>query len=160
MPVFRRRRTHEDFSDEIQAHLDLQMYPLLAASWVGSLLGAIALLLTVTGLYGVLMYALSQRTREIGIRMALGATARAVVGLVFRQCARLATFGAAIGAAVAFIVLKVLNAAIPLETVTLVDVVAVAAGLVLVIAATLVAAYQPARRATRIDPAQTLRADA
>jgi ABC-type antimicrobial peptide transport system permease subunit len=73
---------------------------------------------------------------------------------------RLATLGAAIGAAVAFIVLKVLNAAIPLKTISLVDVVAFAAGLVLVIAATLVAAYQPARRATRIDPAQTLRADA
>jgi ABC-type antimicrobial peptide transport system permease subunit len=139
---------------------DLQMYPLLAASWVGSLLGAIALLLSVTGLYGVLIYALSQRTKEIGIRMALGATARAVVGLVFRQCIRLATLGTAIGAAVAFIVLKVLNAAIPLKTISLVDVVAFAAGLVLVIAATLVAAYQPARRATRIDPAQTLRADA
>jgi ABC-type antimicrobial peptide transport system permease subunit len=127
---------------------------------VGSLLGAIALLLSVTGLYGVLMYAVSQRTKEIGIRMALGATARAVLGLVFRQCTRLATLGAAIGAAVAFIVLKVLNAAIPLKTISLVDVVAFAAGLVLVIAATLVAAYQPARRATRIDPAQTLRADA
>ena len=139
---------------------DLQMYPLLAASWVGSLLGAIALLLSVTGLYGVLMYAVSQRTKEIGIRMALGATARAVVGLVFRQCTRLATLGTAIGAAFAFIVLKVLNAAIPLNTISLVDVVAFAAGLVLVIAATLVAAYQPARRATRIDPAQTLRADA
>jgi hypothetical protein len=139
---------------------DLQMYPLLAASWVGSLLGAIALLLSVTGLYGVLMYAVSQRTKEIGIRMALGATARAVLGLVFRQCTRLATLGAAIGAAVAFIVLKVLNAAIPLKTISLVDVVAFAAGLVLVIAAILVAAYQPARRATRIDPAQTLRADA
>jgi putative ABC transport system permease protein len=92
--------------------------------------------------------------------MALGATARAVVGLVFRQCTRLATLGAAIGAAVAFIVLKVLNAAIPLKTISLLDVVAFAAGLVLVIAAILVAAYQPARRATRIDPAQTLRADA
>jgi hypothetical protein len=64
---------------------DLQMYPLLAASWVGSLLGAVALLLSVSGLYGVLTYALSQRRKEIGIRMALGATARAVVGLVVKQ---------------------------------------------------------------------------
>jgi len=139
---------------------DLQMYPLLAASWVGSLLGAIALALSVSGLYGVLTYALSQRSKEIGIRMALGATARAVVGLVFRQCMRLAAVGTAIGAIIAFIALELLNAAIRLETISLVDTGAFAAGLVLILAATVLAAYQPARRATRIDPAQTLRADA
>ena len=139
---------------------DLQMYPFFAASWVGSLLAAIALGLSVSGLYGALTYALSQRTKEIGIRMALGATARTVVGLVFRQSIRLAAFGVAIGISIAFIALKLLNAAIPLATISLVDITAFAAGLVLVLAATLLAAYQPARRATRIDPAQTLRADA
>ncbi len=63
----------------------LQIYPLQAASWMGSLLGVIALVLSVAGLYGVLTYTLSQRTKEIGIRMALGATATAVVGMVMRQ---------------------------------------------------------------------------
>lgn len=138
---------------------DFQMYPLVAASWVGWLLGAIALALSVSGLYGVLTYALSQRTMEIGIRMALGATARAVVSLVLRQSMRLAAIGTLIGAIVALVALQLLNAAVELETISLVDVGAFAAGLIVVVAATVLAAYQPARRATRIDPARTLRAD-
>jgi predicted permease len=139
---------------------DLQVYPLLAASWVGTLLGAVALALSVSGLYGVLTYALSQRRKEIGIRMALGATPRAVVGLVLRQTTRLAGIGTAIGAAVAFATMKTLSAAIQLETISALDVGAFIAGIGMVIAATMLAAYQPARRATRIDPSQTLRADA
>jgi ABC-type antimicrobial peptide transport system permease subunit len=138
---------------------DLQMYPLLAASWVGSLLGAVALLLSVSGLYGVLTYALSQRRKEIGIRMALGATARAVVGLVVKQSARLAVIGALLGGIVTFAVMKVLGAAIPFETISLLDAGAFATGLALVLTATVVAAYQPARRATRVDPSETLRYD-
>jgi ABC-type antimicrobial peptide transport system permease subunit len=96
---------------------------------------------------------------EIGIRMALGATARAVVSLVLRQSMRLAAIGTLIGAIVALVALQLLNAAVELETISLVDVGAFAAGLIVVVAATVLAAYQPARRATRIDPARTLRAD-
>jgi predicted permease len=143
--------------DEVR---DLQMYPLLAASWVGSLLGLVALALSVSGLYGVLTYAISQRRKEIGIRMALGATARAVVGLVLQQSARLAGIGALIGVVVTFAVMKVLSAAIHLERISLLDIAAFGAGLALVMAATVLAAYQPARRATRVDPSQTLRSDA
>ena len=80
---------------------EAQMYPLRTASWIGSLLGAIALVLSVSGLYGVLTYTLSQRTREIGIRMALGATSAAVVRMVMTQSARLAGSRRAIGLAVA-----------------------------------------------------------
>jgi predicted permease len=138
----------------------LQMYPLLAASWVGSLLGLVALALSVSGLYGVLTYTVSQRTKEIGIRMALGATARSVVRLVLQQSTRLAGIGALIGAVVTFAVMKVLNNAIRFDAISLLDLGSFAAGLVVVMTATIIAAYQPARRATRVDPSQTLRTDA
>jgi predicted permease len=138
---------------------DLQIYPLLAASWVGTLLGAVALVLSVSGLYGVLVYTLKQRTKEIGIRMALGATAGSVVRLVLGQSARLAGIGAAAGGIAAFAAMKALGAAITLRAVTLVDVSAFAAGVALVMVAATLAAYQPARRAARIDPSSTLRAE-
>jgi ABC-type antimicrobial peptide transport system permease subunit len=137
-----------------------QMYPLRAASWIGTLLAAIALVLSVTGLYGVLSYTLTQRTREIGIRMALGATAAAVVRLVMGQSARLAGIGAAIGLVMAFSALKVLSSAIHMSRVSVLDAGAFGGGLALIAAATAFAAYHPARRATRVDPAVTLRADA
>ena len=97
---------------------DLQMYPLLAAAWVGALLGAVALVLSVSGLYGVLTYAISQRRKEIGIRMALGATAGAVVRLVLQQSTRLAGIGGVIGVAVTLAVMTFLNAAIHFAAIT------------------------------------------
>jgi predicted permease len=138
---------------------DAQMYPLRAAAWIGGLLGSIALLLSISGLYGVLSYMLSQRTREIGIRMALGATARAVVALVVRQSLRLAGVGAIVGVAIAFAAMKALSSVITLEEVSLLDATPFVAGLAAALAATALAAYQPARRATRVDPADTLRAE-
>jgi predicted permease len=137
-----------------------QMYPIRAASWIGSLLGSIALVLSVSGLYGVLSYTLTQRTREIGIRMALGATSAAVVRLVMGQSARLAGIGAAVGLVVAFSVLKVLSSAIQMSRVSVLDGTAFGGALAIVLAGTAFAAYHPARRATRVDPAVTLRADA
>jgi putative ABC transport system permease protein len=139
---------------------DLQMYPLSAASWIAWLLGGVALVLSVSGLYGVLTYALSQRRKEIGIRLALGSTARGVAALVVRQSMRLAGIGAAIGVAVTFVALGALNAAVHLAALSLVDAGAFAAALLLILAITAVAAYGPARRASRVDPCQALRSDA
>jgi macrolide transport system ATP-binding/permease protein len=138
----------------------VQIYPFRAAAWIGLLLGAIALVLSVSGLYGVLTYTMNQRTREIGIRMALGATAGAVVALVMRQSARLAGAGAIVGLVFSFSAMKALSAAIQLQSVSLLNVVPFAGALTLVLAATVAAAFQPARRATRVDPAETLRAEA
>ena len=68
----------------------VQLYPFRAAHWVASALGVIALLLTITGIYGVLAFVVALREKEIGIRLALGATRRAIIGLVVRQSIRLA----------------------------------------------------------------------
>jgi predicted permease len=139
--------------------LDVQMYPLRAASWIGSALGFIALALSVSGLYGVLTYVLGQRRREIGIRMALGATAAAVVRLVMRYSARLVGVGAAVGLVFAFSVMKVLSAVVRLQKVSLLDVTSFAVGIILVVVAAALAAYVPARRASAIDPSTTLRSE-
>jgi putative ABC transport system permease protein len=139
---------------------DLQTWPLLAASWVGALLAAIAFGLGMSGLYGVLTYALSDRQKEIGIRLALGASPRNVVALVLRQGGQLAATGAAIGLALAFGGLGTLASVVHLRNVTLVDAGAFAIGIVLVVVATLAATAQPAWRASRVSPSETLRTDA
>jgi putative ABC transport system permease protein len=140
--------------------LALQMYPMVVASWIGLLLSAIALALSVSGLYGVVTYGLSQRTKEIGIRMALGATPSGIVRLVMSQSGRLVAIGAAFGLVVSFSVLGVLAAVIPLENVSIIDAPSFAAGTAILALAAALAAFFPSRRATRIDPSQALRSDA
>jgi len=123
-------------------------------------LAGVALLLSASGLYGVLSYVLSQRTREIGIRMALGASGRQVVGLVLRQCLRLAGVGLLAGLALAGAAMKALSAVIRLDAVSLLDPAPFALGVAIVLGTTSLAAYYPSRRAAHVDPAETLRAEA
>jgi ABC-type antimicrobial peptide transport system permease subunit len=82
-----------------------------------------------------------------------------VIRLVVEQSGRLAGLGAAIGVIATFAALTLLNAAIQLQTISLLDARAFAAGAIVVLAATALAAYQPARRATRVDPSEILRSD-
>jgi predicted permease len=135
----------------------LQRYPVMVASWIGLLLSAIALALSVSGLYGVVAYGLSQRQKEIGIRMALGATSRNVVRLVLSQSGRLVAIGAGIGLALSFSVLGALRAMIDLKSFSMLDPAAFALGVLVIGAAAAVAAWVPSRRATRIDPSEALR---
>jgi predicted permease len=137
----------------------LQMFPLRAASWIGSLLSAVALALSVSGLYGVLTYLFGQRTHEIGIRMALGASPASVVRLVLLQSARLAAFGTAIGLLFGFTVMKILSTSIRLENVSVIDPIAFGVSVGLIACAVGLASYAPARRAARVDPSSMLRAD-
>jgi predicted permease len=128
----------------------------LVAALVGGL-GALALLLAAIGLYGVLSFIVAQETRNIGIRMALGARAEHVVRGVAAGGTRLVAIGVAIGVvaglAVTRLASKFLFEVSPADPVSF-----LAAGLVLLIAA-LLASYVPARRATRVDPVTALRAE-
>ena len=133
------------------------IYPFRAASWISSALGAVAWLLTLSGVYGVLSYLVAQRTREIGIRMALGATRLAILQLILNQTVRVATTGMIAGTALALVASRVLGSR--LLFINPLDLLAYAGGLILVTLAAVGAAWLPARRSARIDPATALRFD-
>jgi predicted permease len=119
--------------------------------------GAIALLIAVTGIYGVKAYAVARRTREIGIRMALGAPPRAAFTLIFRQALLQTALALAIGVLLALGAGRVLNSFVYKISGT--DPVAIiAAGLILGLAA-LAACWMPARRASKVDPMIALRCE-
>ena len=119
--------------------------------------GAAALCLAALGLYGLLASIVRDGTREIGIRMALGATPERVRRTVLRQAAVTCGYGVLIGVAGALALSRLL--ASQLFEVSPTDPVALASACAILMAVALVAAYVPARRATRIDPAEALRAD-
>ena len=116
-----------------------------------------ATLIATCGLYGLMAYAVAQRRREIGVRMALGATRRDVLGLVIAQALRIVAAGLVVGLLGALGVTRVLQTF--LYEVTPTDPLVFTAVTVLLLAVGLLAAWVPARRATRIDPWKALRAE-
>ncbi len=134
-----------------------EAYSFQLAYWGTAAIGLLTLLLTGTGIYGVVAFAVSQRTKEIGIRMALGATHTAVSSLILKQSMRLAFLGTLVGAALALGMSKALASIIVM--VNTFDGLTYIGGALLVLAACAAAGYLPARRATRIDPISTLRYD-
>jgi putative ABC transport system permease protein len=120
-----------------------------------SVFAAIALLLAAVGIYGVMSYAVTQRTQEIGIRMALGAEREHIVGMVLRSGARMAVGGVVIGLLAAFGLARLITALL-FET-SAADPPTFSVVPLLLMAVALVACYLPARRATRVDPIQALR---
>lgn len=137
--------------------LDTMIYPFRVTFWIGGFLAGLALLLTVSGIYGVMSYVVSQRSKEIGIRMALGAGSATVVWMVVTQSMRMAGIGTALGGGLALAVAPVFNH--QLEAIKPYDPMAYLLGAVLVIGASLGAAAAPSRRAVRIDPVVALRCD-
>jgi predicted permease len=117
--------------------------------------GAMALTLGIIGIYGVISYTVSQRQREIGIRLALGAQGADVLQLVLRQGAKLALVGVAIGVCAAFALTQLMRNL--LFGVTAYDPVTFAAVAVLLVSVVLLACYIPARRAMLVDPIVALR---
>ena len=152
---------------ELDPHLPLYRVKTLAAeidqsllqerlvSWLTTSFGLLATLLVVIGLYGVLNFSVVRRTREIGIRVALGAQRRDVLLMVMRHGMILVFSGTAIGAAVSLALSRFITGLLfgisPTNAITLAT---AAAGLILI---ALMACYIPARRATRVDPLVALR---
>ncbi len=143
-------RTLEDIYDASLARTSFTLVMLAIA-------GGMALLLGVAGIYGVISYSVSQRRREMGIRIALGAPSHAITGLFVRHGVLLAGIGVAIGVAAALAVTRLMTTLLfevsPLDPLTYVVV------SLTLFAATMLACYLPALRATRVDPIGALRAE-
>jgi putative ABC transport system permease protein len=153
-------------TDPNQSFLDVQTMEARLANrmWqrrlAGALFGsfaALALILAAIGLYGVLSYLVTQQTREIGVRLALGAAPRAVMGMVVRRGMTLAVAGVSIGLVIAFglarLVAGLLYEVSPADPLTFAG---VTAGLLAIV---VLASWVPARRAMRVDPIIALRAE-
>jgi ABC-type antimicrobial peptide transport system permease subunit len=119
--------------------------------------GAMALGLGIIGIYGVIAYVVSQRAREIGIRLALGARPPALKRMFVRQGVVLALLGAGIGLAAAVALTRLMSSL--LFGVGSLDPLTYVGALLLILAAAALASYVPARRAAMIDPVETLRAE-
>jgi len=117
----------------------------------------VALLLAALGIYGTIAYSVGERTREIGLRIALGAEPRQVLRLVLNQGLRLASVGIAIGLFVSFVATPVLSSV--LYGVTAHDLFTLLFVSLLLIAVSLLAAYVPGLRASRVDPMVSLRCE-
>jgi predicted permease len=143
--------------EPIREALRYQILPAQAGSALSTALGLLALLLASVGIYGVVSYAVSRRTREIGIRVALGASRSDIMRLVLGQSLRVVAIGIGLGMIGAASVSRALSALLfgvsPLDPVTYLGV------SLLLAAVAMLASYVPARRAMRVDPVVALRCE-
>lgn len=141
----------------MDAHLALLLFPPRMAAGLLTVFGTLALLLAAVGIWGVVSHAVARRTREVGIRVSLGAGARSVVGLLVASGMRLVALGLVVGMALAAAAAVPLSGFLygvePLDLATFVAIPLVLAGVALA------AAWVPARRAARVDPMRALRSE-
>jgi ABC-type antimicrobial peptide transport system permease subunit len=143
--------TTRTLADEIDSTLTYERLLALLSAFFG----AVALGLAAIGLYGILSYAVTRRTGEIGVRVALGASSRSVVWLVMKQSIALVLIGMAIGCAIALALARYVRSLLfGVKAADPVTIAVSSAGLIIV---TALAAWIPARRATGIDPVRALR---
>jgi predicted permease len=150
MPVFDVRTMHEFFT--LRAVRTSNIIIQVVAG-----MGLMGLLLAVVGLYGLVAYSVSRRTREIGIRMAIGAGRRKVVWMVLRQGLELGVAGVAAGLLVSFFACRLVTSSLSFVTFERVDPLIFAALPLLLLVVTVLATWAPARRASLIDPMRALR---
>jgi predicted permease len=136
-------------------HMRFALFPARIAATVLGVFGLVALVLAAIGIYGITSYAVSQRTREIGIRMALGAQFSDVMKLILTHGVKLTVIGVCLGLLGAYLVTRAITSV--LYGVTATDPLTFAGVSVLLIAVALIACYVPARRATKVDPLTSLR---
>jgi predicted permease len=135
------------------------LLPQRIAAWVAGSVGSIGIFLAALGLYGLTAFLVVQRTREIAIRMAMGATQGQVQTMVLRQAARLGVIGGVIGLALAVGLGQVIQSLSLLVNVRSADPITFGAVVVVMMTVLLLASLLPARRAARTDPATALRAE-
>ena len=145
------------FADQttMQQVVDNSLGPQTLAARLLAIFGFVALLIAVAGIYGLLAYSVSQRTRELGVRLALGAQRENILWLVLRHAVTLLAFGVALGLGLAWAASSVMRSF--LYGTSAYDLATVAAVVVALVACGLTASYLPARRAAGVDPAQALR---
>jgi putative ABC transport system permease protein len=143
----------QTLNEVVSASLDARRVSLV----IFGVFAVIALVLAATGVYGVMSYAVTERTHEIGVRLALGAQKSDVLGLVIRQGMRLALLGVAIGAVTSLVVSKWLTTS--LHNLSNTDPLTYSIIIALLCGVALLACWIPARRATKVDPMVALRCE-
>jgi predicted lysophospholipase L1 biosynthesis ABC-type transport system permease subunit len=143
--------------ETVQESLDGRLGPLRTILMLLSALGGLALLMASVGIYAILAFAVSQRTREVGIRAALGARRSEIVTLLMRRTVVLIAWGIGLGLAAAIVLTRIF--ARMMTQVGELDAATCIAVSALLAAVALLASYLPARKALRIDPAQALRCE-
>jgi predicted permease len=145
------------YTQTLKEYTTLALLPQRLAAWIAGSVGTIGLLLSALGLYGLTAFSIARRTRELALRMALGASQQAVLSLVLRQAARLAGIGAIVGLALAVGASLLLQSL--LVGVGAVDPLAFGIATAVLAAVLFAATWIPARRASQMDPMRALRTE-